>query len=72
MKITQAQIDLIKLIGRTRLRHPGEDWSVVTASGLCNFFIKNQEKDLYEFEMLENGSGRVRLTNEGEVILKWL
>lgn len=69
MRITQTQISLLRLIKRSV--KPNEEWAMVQEA-LCSLFTRpDSTTELFTFEKLSDG-GRIKLTPEGETVLKWL
>lgn len=65
--LEDKQIQTMKLINRSPDR--GEGWRSVTK--VCWPLLKNVPTELIEREQAEDGSGRVRFTEKGQVIVEF-
>lgn len=66
-KLTQTDIDLLKLVKRS----PKIDgWAKV--SSMCMQLVENKLTELIEVQKNEDNTGRVRFTPKGEVISEYV
>lgn len=70
-KLEDKQMSMLKLIGRSP--PDGEGWRRVS-SVCCTLFDRPKDlppSELFEFERLADGDGRVKLTERGDILLAY-